>query len=60
MIPYSLNRRRFLRLGTAIFTLPFMPALAFGECPEEYPTAWYRAAKFGMFIHWGHYSLASV
>ena len=23
-------------------------------------TAWYRAAKFGMFIHWGPYSLASV
>jgi alpha-L-fucosidase len=23
-------------------------------------TAWYRDAKFGMFIHWGPYSLASV
>ena len=23
-------------------------------------TAWYRQAKFGMFIHWGPYSLASV
>jgi alpha-L-fucosidase len=23
-------------------------------------TAWYREAKFGMFIHWGPYSLASV
>jgi alpha-L-fucosidase len=23
-------------------------------------TAWYRNAKFGMFIHWGPYSLASV
>ena len=23
-------------------------------------TAWYTAAKFGMFIHWGPYSLASV
>jgi len=23
-------------------------------------TAWYRAAKFGMFIHWGAYSVASV
>jgi alpha-L-fucosidase len=24
------------------------------------PEAWFRAAKFGMFIHWGPYSLASV
>jgi alpha-L-fucosidase len=23
-------------------------------------TAWYKAAKFGMFIHWGAYSVASV
>src|ERR1700691_616715 len=23
-------------------------------------TAWYREAKFGMFIHWGPYSVASV
>jgi len=23
-------------------------------------TRWYRDAKFGMFIHWGSYSLASV
>jgi alpha-L-fucosidase len=27
---------------------------------EAERTAWYRAAKFGMFIHWGPYSLASV
>ena len=27
---------------------------------EEQRTAWYRQAKFGMFIHWGPYSLASV
>jgi alpha-L-fucosidase len=27
---------------------------------EEDRTAWYREAKFGMFIHWGPYSLASV
>jgi Alpha-L-fucosidase len=23
-------------------------------------TAWYREAKFGMFIHWGPYSVASI
>ena len=28
--------------------------------PEDQRTAWYRNAKFGMFIHWGPYSLASV
>jgi alpha-L-fucosidase len=28
--------------------------------PEDARTAWYREAKFGMFIHWGPYSLASV
>ncbi len=27
---------------------------------EDARTAWYREAKFGMFIHWGPYSLASV
>ncbi|MEO8660446.1 MAG: alpha-L-fucosidase, partial [Bryobacteraceae bacterium] len=28
--------------------------------PEAKRTEWYRDAKFGMFIHWGPYSLASV
>src|SRR5512138_285776 len=28
--------------------------------PAQDRTAWYREAKFGMFIHWGPYSLASV
>jgi alpha-L-fucosidase len=28
--------------------------------PDDERTAWYRGAKFGMFIHWGPYSLASV
>ena len=27
---------------------------------EAERTAWYRSAKFGMFIHWGAYSVASV
>jgi alpha-L-fucosidase len=27
---------------------------------EAQRTAWYREAKFGMFIHWGPYSVASV
>jgi alpha-L-fucosidase len=32
----------------------------FAESAEEERTAWLRSAKFGMFIHWGPYSLASV
>lgn len=28
--------------------------------PRPDRMAWYREAKFGMFIHWGPYSLASV
>jgi alpha-L-fucosidase len=33
---------------------------AFIQGDEEKRTAWYRDAKFGMFIHWGPYSVASV
>ncbi len=34
--------------------------LAAAGTRAEDRTAWYRQAKFGMFIHWGPYSLASV
>ncbi len=34
--------------------------LAASDAGAEDRTAWYREAKFGMFIHWGPYSLASV
>jgi alpha-L-fucosidase len=44
-----------------------VPQVAEGAAPpqsaqksEDARTAWYRQAKFGMFIHWGPYSLASV
>jgi alpha-L-fucosidase len=33
---------------------------ALNTSAEDPRTAWYRQAKFGMFIHWGPYSLASV
>jgi alpha-L-fucosidase len=55
-----LNRRRFLASGLAAASLPFAPSLLFAESAEEERTAWFRSAKFGMFIHWGPYSLASV
>jgi alpha-L-fucosidase len=35
---------------------PSAPSLA----DDGQRTAWYREAKFGMFIHWGPYSVASV
>jgi alpha-L-fucosidase len=60
MSAYIAGRRQFLRRSLATASLPFIPHLAFRECPEDVRTAWYRAAKFGMFIHWGPYSLASV
>src|ERR1700722_20682531 len=60
MSAYIASRRQFLRRSLATATLPFIPQLAFGEGLEDTRTAWYRTAKFGMFIHWGPYSLASV
>ena len=43
------------------------PQVAGGAAPpqsapesQDARTAWYRQAKFGMFIHWGPYSLAGV
>ncbi|MGH9581621.1 MAG: alpha-L-fucosidase [Bryobacteraceae bacterium] len=34
--------------------------IASPSADEDRRTAWYRNAKFGMFIHWGPYSVASV
>jgi len=54
------DRRRFLQSSLATVSLPFLPHPAFGSTMEDEHTAWFRNAKFGMFIHWGPYSLASV
>jgi len=55
------DRRWLLRSALATAALPFIPDLAFGyNVEEDERTAWFREAKFGMFIHWGPYSLASV
>lgn len=55
------NRRTFISLAAASFCTPFHPHFAWGTAmdPEAERTRWYRQAKFGMFIHWGPYSLAS-
>jgi alpha-L-fucosidase len=54
------SRRDFLRFALAASSLPLLPDLGFASMFADERTAWYRAAKFGMFIHWGPYSLASV
>jgi len=60
MFRYPTDRRQFLKLALAASTMPLFPVFGFGEDSSDDRTAWYRTAKFGMFIHWGPYSLASV
>jgi len=67
------RHRRFSYFGVALMAaaIAFLPvfrhamakgAASGGAIPdrEAARTAWFRDAKFGMFIHWGPYSLASV
>jgi alpha-L-fucosidase len=54
------SRRNFLKVALAASSLSLLPNLGFASIFTDQRTAWYRAAKFGMFIHWGPYSLASV
>jgi alpha-L-fucosidase len=54
------NRRDFIKFAVAASSVSFAPSLAWAFGSEEERTTWYRNAKFGMFIHWGPYSLASV
>lgn len=54
------DRREFLKLALSGVCLPAASRIAWGEEIPCDRTAWYRKAKFGMFIHWGPYSQASV
>ena len=54
------SRRRFLKTTALASSLPLLSTAAFSSIFSDERTAWYRDAKFGMFIHWGPYSLASV
>jgi alpha-L-fucosidase len=54
------SRREFLKLAAIAGSLPLLPSTALASIFSDERTAWYRNAKFGMFIHWGPYSLASV
>src|ERR1700750_2786486 len=57
----TVTRRHVL---AALSTGPLLTAAAWAKAASGQAgadrTAWYREAKFGMFIHWGPYSLASV
>ncbi len=60
MTVYLSDRRRFIQLAFGASSLSLFPEFAFTLAPEDERTRWFREAKFGMFIHWGPYSLASV
>ncbi|WP_158750599.1 alpha-L-fucosidase [Acidobacterium sp. S8] len=60
MSAYIPGRREFLRLAAATSCLSFLPGFSWAQSPACDRTSWYRNAKFGMFIHWGPYSQASV
>ena len=53
-------QRRIARLAAAFCLLASVPAVAQPSqppLPPEERTRWFREAKFGMFIHWGVYSV---
>ena len=54
------SRRNVLRILSAASLAPALHGSPFAGVFDDSRTAWYRAAKFGMFIHWGPYSQASV
>ena len=60
MTTSALGRREFMKLAASVSLFPLMSNLGFAGRLDNDRTAWYRDAKFGMFIHWGPYSLASV
>src|SRR5512146_268791 len=60
MSAYMLDRRFFLKSALAASCFPAFPRPGWALASSSDRTAWYRQAKFGMFIHWGPYSQASV
>jgi alpha-L-fucosidase len=72
----SKNRREFLKTFSAaawaVGSGSMIASLMSGGCAKKRPTEasrsvedegrtqWYREAKFGLFIHWGAYSVAGV
>jgi alpha-L-fucosidase len=60
MSAYFDTRRAFVGAALLAPCLTILPRIAFASPDSDERTAWYRRAKFGMFIHWGPYSVASV
>jgi alpha-L-fucosidase len=60
MSAYISSRRQFLRNALAASCFPAITRLGRSNGTSCDRTNWYRNAKFGMFIHWGAYSQASV
>ena len=60
-----MNRRHFLVSAGAGLSALALPAGSFARLPEETDAAfnarmaWWREARFGMFIHWGVYAVAA-
>src|SRR5260370_10219769 len=54
------DRRDFIKLGLAASALSLAPSVGWAGGSEEEGMSWYRKVKFGMLIHLGPYSLASV
>ena len=54
------NRRDFIRVAGLSSCSPLIRNLDLVADLRQDRTDWYREAKFGMFLHWGPYSLASV
>jgi len=58
-----MNRRDFLKTAGMGSAMIFLPRLASARLPEESAEQfnarmkWWREARFGMFIHWGVYSV---
>jgi alpha-L-fucosidase len=60
MSAYFDTRRAFVGAALLAPCLTILPRIAFASPDSDERTVWYRRAKFGMFIHWGPYSVASV
>jgi len=60
MSAYFHGRRTFIKGAAAAACLPASSFPKLGHGLESDRTALYRQARFGMFIHWGPYSQASV
>jgi alpha-L-fucosidase len=63
-IPESMSSEEGARLGLSSTTsairkagIPVAPAAAARQLPDEGRMAWWRDARFGLFIHWGLYAV---